>query len=393
MGVALMLANLATALAYFAIPLLILYFLIRRNHVRWSRLWFLFFVAAGGRRARRTCWRPRPSGGPFIAFTSSSNVTMAVVSWIAIVALDSAGPASCSKARASRNSRTSSRRREQAEQALREKEAVYKSLVEGLPLNVFRKDLAGPVCRCQPAVLRHARQAAERNPGQDRLRLFPGRAVPEVSPRRRARDADGRDAGGHRVLFQAERRQALRAGAQGPGPRRAGQDRRRAGDVLGRDRRGCGPTKPARQSDARFRKLVQSSLIGVMVARLDGSDRRSQRRVPAHARLLARRLRRRPPAVGCAHARPSTAPADDAGHRRSSRPRGTCPAWEKEYLHKDGHRVPVLVGVTMLEGSETDCICFVVDITQQKHDRAGAEERPRKRPRPPTRPRASSWPT
>ena len=32
---------------------------------------------------------------------------------------------------------------EQAEQALREKEAVYKSLIESLPLNVFRKDLQG----------------------------------------------------------------------------------------------------------------------------------------------------------------------------------------------------------------------------------------------------------
>src|SRR4029077_4302544 len=33
---------------------------------------------------------------------------------------------------------------------------------------------------------------------------------------------------------------------------------------------------------------------------------------------------------------------------------------------KDGHRVPVLIGVTMLERGGNDCICFVVDIRRQK---------------------------
>ncbi|MBW8885861.1 MAG: PAS domain S-box protein, partial [Planctomycetia bacterium] len=45
---------------------------------------------------------------------------------------------------------------------------------------------------------------------------------------------------------------------------------------------------------------------------------------------------------------------------------GTCLPWEKEYFHKDGHRVPILVGVTMLERGGSECICFVVDITRQK---------------------------
>jgi hypothetical protein len=50
LGVTLLLANLATALAYFAIPVLILVYLLPRKHLRWSRLWFLFFVvlAVGG---------------------------------------------------------------------------------------------------------------------------------------------------------------------------------------------------------------------------------------------------------------------------------------------------------------------------------------------------------
>jgi signal transduction histidine kinase/CheY-like chemotaxis protein/HPt (histidine-containing phosphotransfer) domain-containing protein len=45
---------------------------------------------------------------------------------------------------------------------------------------------------------------------------------------------------------------------------------------------------------------------------------------------------------------------------------GTCDPWEKEYFHKDGHRIPILIGVTMLERGGTECICFVIDIRRQK---------------------------
>jgi K+-sensing histidine kinase KdpD len=45
---------------------------------------------------------------------------------------------------------------------------------------------------------------------------------------------------------------------------------------------------------------------------------------------------------------------------------GTCTPWEKDYIRADGSRVPVMVGVTMLEGSEDECLCFVLDITQRK---------------------------
>ena len=45
---------------------------------------------------------------------------------------------------------------------------------------------------------------------------------------------------------------------------------------------------------------------------------------------------------------------------------GTCQPWEKDYFRKDGSRVPVLLGVTILEDSPDECICFVLDITQRK---------------------------
>jgi PAS domain S-box-containing protein len=43
---------------------------------------------------------------------------------------------------------------------------------------------------------------------------------------------------------------------------------------------------------------------------------------------------------------------------------GVAEPWEKEYLHKDGSRVPVLVGVARVEGTEN--VCFVLDNTPRK---------------------------
>jgi PAS domain S-box-containing protein len=120
----------------------------------------------------------------------------------------------------------------------------------------------------------------------------------------------------------------------------------------------------ARKSDARFRKLVQSSLIGVMVANLDG------RIVDANDAFLSIVGYTRED-LGSENLRwDSLTPADhipgDTVAITQLHADGTCEPWEKEYIHKDGHRVPVLIGVTMLERGGEECICFVVDIRRQK---------------------------
>ncbi|MGC4094071.1 MAG: response regulator [Polyangiaceae bacterium] len=43
---------------------------------------------------------------------------------------------------------------------------------------------------------------------------------------------------------------------------------------------------------------------------------------------------------------------------------GATRPWEKEYFRKDGSRLPILVGVAML--NETQCVAFVLDITERK---------------------------
>jgi C4-dicarboxylate-specific signal transduction histidine kinase len=45
---------------------------------------------------------------------------------------------------------------------------------------------------------------------------------------------------------------------------------------------------------------------------------------------------------------------------------GTIQPFQKEYLRKDGSRVPVLLGCASFEGSGNDGVAFVLDLTEQK---------------------------
>jgi C4-dicarboxylate-specific signal transduction histidine kinase len=55
---------------------------------------------------------------------------------------------------------------------------------------------------------------------------------------------------------------------------------------------------------------------------------------------------------------------------------GTCRAYEKEYFHKDGSRVPVLVGGAFFEQKRDEGVVFVIDMTERKRaeDRLRASE-------------------
>ncbi len=362
LGITLLLANLATALAYFAIPVLILSYLLRRKHLRWSRLWFLFFVVlvVGGLvhlvSAASFWW-------PAYRFHVVVNVTMAVVSWIALVALIPLIPRLL-ESKSSEEFFHQLSRREQAEQELREKQAVYKSLVEGLPLNVFRKDMAGRFVDANQRFCDTLGKPLTDIVGKTDFDFFP----PEQCYKYRHDD--------EKVMQGGETLEDIEAYFKPGGGKLYVQVlkapvRDAAGHILGVQGMFWDVTErirseeAAKQSDARFRKLVQSSLIGVMVCRLDGRiiDANDEfLRIIGFSRDELKSGTLRWDALTPADHRPG-----DEAAIAQLRATGTCLPWEKEYLHKDGRRVPILIGVTMLEGSETECICSVVDISHQKH--------------------------
>jgi hypothetical protein len=57
--------------------------------------------------------------------------------------------------------------------------------------------------------------------------------------------------------------------------------------------------------------------------------------------------------------------APDIEAREQLRATGFLPVREREYIHKDGHRVAALVGAAILEGTG-ECISYVTDITERK---------------------------
>jgi PAS domain S-box-containing protein len=55
--------------------------------------------------------------------------------------------------------------------------------------------------------------------------------------------------------------------------------------------------------------------------------------------------------------------------------KGVCTPYEKEFIRKDGSRVPVLVGAARFEDSSDEGVCFVVDITERKRVEGALRER------------------
>ena len=120
-----------------------------------------------------------------------------------------------------------------------------------------------------------------------------------------------------------------------------------------------------RQSESRFRRLAESNLIGVVFADVAGRITRANLeffRLIGHDRddVLAGRVRMDT----------LTAPeyrAADAVAQAKLRTVGVAEPYEKELVRHDGQRVPVLLGMAMLEGSTTDCVAFCIDLTPSKY--------------------------
>ncbi|MEX0728664.1 MAG: PAS domain S-box protein [Planctomycetaceae bacterium] len=119
-----------------------------------------------------------------------------------------------------------------------------------------------------------------------------------------------------------------------------------------------------RISDLRLRRLVESDIIGIIVAETSGHILEANDEF-LHLVGYTREDLDQGLVRWDAMTPPEFRHLDERAVEFLAKS-GSCPAWEKEYIHKDGHRVPVLIGVTMLDDSSPQCLCFVLDITARK---------------------------
>ncbi|MER3427235.1 MAG: hypothetical protein C4334_03905 [Pyrinomonas sp.] len=119
-----------------------------------------------------------------------------------------------------------------------------------------------------------------------------------------------------------------------------------------------------RASEARLRSLFESDIIGIIFADLrgnilDANDAFLQmvgrtRQEIEEGRLTWREL-----------TPPEYLPLDEE-KIAEARATGRSKPWEKEYLRRDGSRLPVLIGFTLIEGSPDQAVAFVLDISERK---------------------------
>jgi PAS domain S-box-containing protein len=356
-------ADLVTFAAYAVIPLLIVWSILQRKQVHFSRVWFLLvaYLIVGGAVNVFAAF-----GESAANWTAALKVTLAFISWIWVIVLIPLLPQLLETKSAEEFTRLVSKH-EQAEQALREKEAVYKSLIESLPLNVFRKDLQGRFVDGNQRFCDTIGKPLPEIIGKSDADFFP----PEQVQKYRKDDVH--------VMETGEILDAVEAYIKQSGEKLYVQVlkapvRNSRGKIVGVQGMFWDVTErmtadeAARRSDARFRKLVQSSLIGVFVADLDGRILDANDAfldIIGYAKDDRAENRLRWDALTPEEHRAADLTAIEQLHAN-----GTCAPWEKEYFHKDGRRVPILIGVTMLERGGSECICFVVDITRQKQTEA-----------------------
>jgi len=128
----------------------------------------------------------------------------------------------------------------------------------------------------------------------------------------------------------------------------------------------------AKGLEAKIRRLVEANVVGIMMFNLDGAI------TEANAAFLHMvQFDREDLASGRVRWADLT-PAEWRGRDERAlveiKATGTVQPYEKEYLRKDGIRVPVMVGGALFEGSQSEGVAFVLDLTQQKSAQERLEE-------------------
>jgi PAS domain S-box-containing protein len=132
-----------------------------------------------------------------------------------------------------------------------------------------------------------------------------------------------------------------------------------------------------RQSEAKFRRLAESNVIGVIVVDLSGPILEANDAFLALVGYTQEDL-----AAGRVNWRTMTPPEYlqvSQAAIQELKTQGVCKPYEKEYWHQDGSRIPVLIGYATLADKPDQVIGFVLDLRDRKQAEAASilEERNR----------------
>ncbi len=123
------------------------------------------------------------------------------------------------------------------------------------------------------------------------------------------------------------------------------------------------PTSALRETEVaqRLRRLFETDLLGIIFYRYDGGITEANEaflRMVGHSRLDLEQGR-----IDWAAMTPPEMMALDAAKVAEVQTAGTCEPYEKEYILRDGSRLPVLVGAAAVD--EDGGVAFVLDLSEQ----------------------------
>ena len=124
--------------------------------------------------------------------------------------------------------------------------------------------------------------------------------------------------------------------------------------------------------EAKIRRLVSANIIGIFIWNFDG------RIIDANDAFLGIVGYGRDDLVSARLRWKDLTPAEwrnaDERRVRELQTTGICQSYEKEYFHKNGNRVPVLVGGAAFEEKSDEGVAFVLDLTDAKRAEAAIRE-------------------
>ena len=132
-----------------------------------------------------------------------------------------------------------------------------------------------------------------------------------------------------------------------------------------------------RTSEARLRGFYEAGIVGVLYWTVDGdvtgaNDKFLQMTGCDRRDLEAGR-------INWAEMTPPEFRHLDEHALRNFEQTGHSPPFEKEYIRKDGTRLPVLVGGAMLDDNRHEGVAFILDITERKRTEAAMREADRRK--------------